>query len=128
MTHFRKFVEDQIEQVIHQPEPTVLTDEIKAKVLEKVNSMDIDVDDLSSATYDSNPYGVEPQLAGGSGEWDYDEDEYFAKQIEKFLDYMHHDGIIEYIDIPKEKWDDAGYLKRLETEIDAWLTAIEPIY
>lgn len=126
MSKFRELVEDQVQQVIQQKEPVLLTDDIKAKVLEAVNKIDVDLEDLSSARYDSNPYGLEPHLAWGSGEWDYDEDEMFAKQIDKFIDYMKADGIYEYIDMPEEQMNDTSYINRLQTEIEVWLNSIQP--
>lgn len=126
MSQFRTMVEDKIEQILQQPKEKVLTDDIKAQVLEKVNDIEIDINSLSSAQYDSNPYGLEAPLAYGSGDYDYDEDEYYAKQIDTFIDYMKNDGIDAYIDLPPEKENDADYLKRLEMEIEAWLTELQP--
>lgn len=126
MSQFRKMVEDKVQQIMHQPEPTVLTDEIKEKVLAKVNSLEPDAEELSSYSYSPAQtwnYVHNPEPA----EVDYDEDEYYAKQIEEFIDDMKADGIIEMIDIPEEKWNDVDYLKRLETEVEVWLSTIQPV-
>lgn len=126
MSQFKKIVEDQVQQIMHQPEPTVLTDDIKAKVLDAVNKIEPDVEELS--TYEYTPARHwNGNFAPDPEEVNYDEDEYYAKQIEEFIDGMKADGIIDMIDIPREKWDDESYLKRLETEIEVWLSTIQPV-
>ena len=40
---------------------------------------------------------------------------------------MKADGIIEMIDIPQEKWNDVDYLNRLQTEIEVWLSTLQPV-
>ena len=103
MTQFRKIVEDQVQQIMHQPEPKVLTDEIKAQVLEKVKN--IVIDDLQTSS----------------------SDEYYAAQINKFIDEMKSRGIIEVLNIPSEELIDADYLKRLQIEIEVWLSTLQPV-
>lgn len=67
------------------------------KVEDFVQDLEVDESSLDSARWDSNPYGVEPALAGGSGCWVYDDDDYYNAQLEKALDYIESDGAWEYI-------------------------------
>ncbi len=97
MSKFRRLVEDKVQQIMHQPEPKVLTDEIKVQVLEKVKNIVIDDSQVSS------------------------EDEYYAAQINKFIEDMKSNGIINILNIPNEKLADTSYLKRLQIEIEVWL-------
>ncbi len=62
-----------------------------------VQELEIDESSLNSSRWDSNPYGVEPHLAVGSGCWVYDDDDYHNAQLEKALDYVESDGAWEYI-------------------------------
>ena len=73
------------------------------KIDEFINGIEIDYSELSSAHYDSNPYGVEPQLAGGSGCWEADEDEVFEAQVNKVLEILDCDGVCAFLD---EELDD----------------------
>lgn len=126
MSQFRKMVEDKVQQIMHQPEPTVLTDDIKAQVLDKVNQMEPDITELGSYVHHNTVHIGEPPF-GPDDDDEYDEDEYYAKQIEEFIDGMKADGIIEMIDIPQEKWNDVDYLNRLQTEIEVWLSTLQPV-
>lgn len=67
------------------------------KVEDFVQDLEVDESSLDSARWDSNPYGVEPHLAGGSGCWVYDDDDYYNAQLEKALDCIESDGAWEYI-------------------------------
>lgn len=67
------------------------------KVENFVQDLEIDERSLDSVRWDSNPYGLEPQLAVGSGCWVYDDDDYYNAQLEKALDYVESDGAWEYI-------------------------------
>lgn len=67
------------------------------KVEDFVQDLEVDESSLDSARWDSNPYGVEPQLAIGSGCWVYDDDDYYNAQLEKALDCIESDGAWEYI-------------------------------
>ena len=68
------------------------------KVEDFVQDLEVDESSLDSARWDSNPYGVEPHLAVGSGCWVYDDDDYYNAQLEKALDYIESDGAWEYIE------------------------------
>lgn len=67
------------------------------KVEDFVQDLEVDESSLDSPRWDSNPYGVEPQLAIGSGCWVYDDDDYYNAQLEKALDCIESDGAWEYI-------------------------------
>lgn len=70
----------------------MLTEEQKKELKEWVDKIEIDVEDLQSAHFDSNPYGLEEPLYYGSGQWEYDEDEEQEVQKEKAIDYLETDG------------------------------------
>lgn len=70
----------------------MLTEEQKKELKEWVDKIEIDVEDLPSAYYDSNPFCVEEPLNRGSGQWVYDEDEGWEVQKEKAIDYLETDG------------------------------------
>lgn len=67
------------------------------KVEDFVQDLEVDESSLDSAKWDSNPYGVEPHLAVGSGCWVYHDDDYYNAQLEKALDCIEADGAWEYI-------------------------------
>lgn len=86
------------EAVLERPKPN-LDPELLRKVDSFVDGLEIDIDELRSAQWDSNPYGVEEPLYYGSGQYNYDDDEYYTKQLEKALDYIRADGLENYIDV-----------------------------
>lgn len=72
---------------------------MREAVDKKIDSFEIDPEDLENSKYDSNIYGVEPQYAKGG--WIVDDDEYFEKQVEKAIDYL--DGsILDFCDLPAD--------------------------
>lgn len=77
--------------------------QIIAEIKEKTEKIEIDIDQLTSAKYDSNPYGLEPHLAWGSGEWDYDEEEEWSLQCAKMIGYIQEDGLYEYVNIDEKE-------------------------
>lgn len=77
----------------------MLTDDIKEKLINLVNSTEIDVEDLESFSYDGNPYGLEYPLSCGSGEADWDEDEEMRAKFDKVIDNIYDEGISAYIDV-----------------------------
>lgn len=77
----------------------MLTDDIKEKLINLVNSTEIDVEDLESFSYDGNPYGLEYPLSRGSGEADWDENEEMCAKFDRVIDDIYDEGISEYIDI-----------------------------
>lgn len=95
MSKFRSLVEEIInpeqKYIYLTPEMRNGIDYIISKRMD-----DVDPSELQSARWDNNPYGVEPQLRGGSGAWDYDEDELFNAASEDLIDAIESDGIFEY--------------------------------
>lgn len=59
-----------------------------------VGKIEIDVEDLESAKWDSNIYGVEAPLAVGG--WVYDEDECYIEQAKLALEIIEVDGAWEH--------------------------------
>ena len=75
------------------------SEDMRNAVDEKIESFEIDPEDLENVRYDHNIYGVEPQYAKGG--WIYDDDEYFEKQVEKAIDYL--DGsILDFCNLPSD--------------------------
>ena len=75
------------------------SEDMRKVVDDKIDSFEIDPEDLEHSKYDSNIYGVEPQYAKGG--WIVDDDEYFEKQVEKAIDYL--DGsILDFCDLPSD--------------------------
>ena len=60
-----------------------LNEALKKELLKKVDEMEINVEELSSYHWESNPYGVESQLIGTSGEGQWDENEEWQSKISK---------------------------------------------
>ena len=86
---------------------TVLTASEEKELMNWVNNIDIDVEELPSAHYDRNPYGLEEPLYYGSGCWEYDEDDYDKAQKEKAIEYLEADGIQGYFNwMPENENDD----------------------
>ena len=50
-----------------------LNEALKKELLKKVDEMEINVEELKSYHFEKNPYCVEPQLIGTSGEGQWDE-------------------------------------------------------
>ena len=72
---------------------------MKTKILEFVDSIEIDVEELDSFTYDRNPYGLEYPLSMGSGEADWDEDEEMCAKFDRAISDVEDEGIGEYINV-----------------------------
>lgn len=97
MSKFRELAEDTL-NTITQPKYQYLTSELQNAILDWVyNNIEIDPSELSSASWDDNPYDVEPQLKGGSGTWVYDDEEMENAQLEKAIEYIQADGIENYL-------------------------------
>ena len=93
MSQFRKMVEDTVQQIMHQPEPTVLTDDIKAQVLDAVNKMEPDITELGSYVHHNTVHIGEPPFGPD------DDDEY-----ERVADIIE-DEFFSEIDIDKSTED-----------------------
>lgn len=70
-----------------------------------VNELEIDVCELPSCHYDSNPYGLEYPLSCGSGQYVWDEDEEYEAKCEKAVDYLESDGWGAYFDYDEDSQD-----------------------
>ena len=104
---------------------TFICSELTNKQIREINDwvvdIDVDVDDLESVKYVSNIYGVEPQYAVGG--YDYDEDEYWSRQLEKALSYLDGDMAYEYFDFAHSEDDDEAEEERLHNQVVAVLKA-----
>lgn len=87
----------------------MLTEDLKERLLDLVNTTEIDVEDLESYTYDSNPYGLEYPLSIGSGGEDWDDNEEMCAKFDRVIDDVEDEGIGEYIDI-EDGLDEYGEL------------------
>lgn len=83
----------------------MLTDEQKKQIEDWVNEQEIDVRELPSCYYDSNPYGLEYPLSCGSGQYVWDEDEEDEAKIEKALSSLESDGWDSYFDYDEDTQD-----------------------
>lgn len=91
---------------------------LKKKIYDFIENIAIDMDELESASWDRNIYGVEPQYAVGG--WDYDDDEYFEKQVETAIEWFNEDGVGNYIDIGEATERDAEH-HRLTDKVINWI-------
>ena len=91
---------------------------LKKKIYDFIENIVIDMDELESARWDRNIYGVEPQYAVGG--WDYDEDEYFEKQVETAIEWFSDDGIGNHIDIGDAFYRDEEN-RRLTDKAIGWI-------
>jgi len=118
MSQFRKLVEDIVKP--QEPTYTYLTPEMQTMLHKKVEDEidDIDPSELESAHWDDNPYMVEPELAMGSGRWEYDEDEMWNKACESYIKILKADKAVECLWdlIPEDKQDDDEYNNALTAE------------
>lgn len=88
----------------------MLDNELKKQIDEWVDEFEIEPEELESAYYDSNVYGLEPHLAVGG--WVWDEDEYFEAQVEKAIEALKEDGAYVYFDVENEQTEEViEYLK-----------------
>lgn len=104
-----------------------LNEALKKELLKKVDEMEINVEELSSYHWESNPYGVEPQLIGTSGEGQWDENEEWQEQIKKMKKYLEADGAGEYLTLADDDWDnqDENDCTTLTNECINYLSTLE---
>jgi hypothetical protein len=76
----------------------MLTEEQIDELKDWVNDLEIDVCELPSCHYDSNPYRLEYPLSCGSGQYVWDEDEEYEAKTEKAIDNLTADGWDAYFD------------------------------
>lgn len=98
MSQFRKLVEDIVKP--QQFTYTYLTPELQKaldKEIEKAMQR-INISELPGAYYNSNPYDVEPQLVGTSGEWALeDENELWKAGCDLMIKWIEADGATAYL-------------------------------
>lgn len=105
---------------------TYLTEEIKNKLKAVASEIDIDITELETYEYvpASGPfsyYGPEPSYEN------YDEDEYYAKQLEKLAEYIQADGYWEYIDLFNVT-DNEAKMELLNKECVDYLESLSAYY
>lgn len=86
-----------------------LTEQQQNELLALVAKIEVDVDELPSFVYDSDPYMLGYPLCAGSGSGDWDEDEEYCAQIDGAISAVEADGALEYVTAPEEA-DDYGDL------------------
>lgn len=118
MSKFRQLVEE-----ITKPQPVYqyLLPEYQAALDKKVTEMEdrIDISELPTAYYDSNPYDVEPQLVGTSGGWFLEDESYlWDAAADKMIEWLKADGAVEYLWdlIPEDKQEDDEFNAALTQE------------
>ena len=106
---------------------TKLNESLKKELIKKVDEIEINVDELDSYHWERNPYNVEPQLVGTSGESQWDENEEWQEQIKKMKKYLEADGAGEYLTLADEDWDnqDDNDCTTLTNECINYLTTLE---
>lgn len=104
-----------------------LNEALKKELLKKVDEMEVNVEGLSSYHWESNPYGVESQLIGTSGEGQWDENEEWQEQIKKMKKYLEADGAGEYLTLADDDWDnqDENDCTTLTNECINYLSTLE---
>ena len=116
MSKFKELVEEikSTNEITYQ----LLTQEMRDNLYKQICEIDIDPSELESAVWNDNPYDVEPQLALGSGMYEYNEDEYFNAQCEQMISYIKADGAVQYLWdlIPEDKQEDDEYERRRKLE------------
>ena len=82
----------------------MLNETIKKQLLNKAETIDIDVSELESYHWDNNPYDLEPALACGSACGVWDENEEWEEKIKKLVSYIQSDNsVFEYCTITEEE-------------------------
>lgn len=106
---------------------TKLNEKLKKELLKKVDEMEINVEELDSYHVDRNPYCVEPQLVGTSGEAQWNENEEWQEQIKKMKKFIEADGAGEYLPLADEDWDnqDENDCTTLTNECINYLSTLE---
>mgnify|MGYP000628676128 FL=1 len=104
-----------------------LNEALKKELLKKVDEMEVNVEGLDSYHFEKNPYGVETQLIGTSGEGQWDENEEWQEQIKKMKKYLEADGAGEYLTLADDDWDnqDENDCTTLTNECINYLSTLE---
>lgn len=102
-----------------------LNESLKKELLKFVDRMEVDVEELDSYHWDSNPYCVEPQLAGGSGCGVWDENEEWKAKVSKAKDWIATDSAKYYLTLADEDYDEDGECETLTQECVNYLSTLE---
>lgn len=104
-----------------------LNEALKKELLKKVDEIEINIEELNSYHFEKNPYGVESQLIGTSGEGQWDENEEWQEQIKKMKKYLEADGAGEYLTLADDDWDnqDENDCTTLTNECINYLSTLE---
>lgn len=97
----------------------ILTEDQKKQLDQIVSTYDITLEELTTAEYDNNIYGVEEHLAVGG--WTWDEEEEYVLQVKKVIECIEQDGIGEILDLTDEQWEDEDFQAQLEKEAISYL-------
>ena len=95
----------------------MLNETIKKQLLNKAETIDIDVSELESYHWDDNPYDIEPALAWGSAGGAWDEEEEWQKQCKLLAEWVKADGLGEYATLA----DDEDLDGQMSLEAYNWL-------
>lgn len=104
---------------------TKLNEALKKELLTWVESMEVDVTKLDSYHWESNPYGVELQLVGTSGEGMWDENEEWQEKIKKAKKWIEADGANNYLTLADDDYDEDGDCDTLTQECINFLSTLE---
>lgn len=97
----------------------------KKELLKFVDRMEVDIEELDSYHWDSNPYCVEPQLASGSGCSTWDENEEWQAQVTQAKEWIAADGANSYLTLADEDYDEDGECETLTQECINYLSTLE---
>lgn len=104
-----------------------LNEALKKELLKKVDEMKINLEELKSYHFEKNPYCVEPQLIGTSGEGQWDENEEWQAKIKKAKKYLSEEPAYELLNLADEDWDnqDDNDCSTLTNECINYLSTLE---
>ena len=102
----------------------MLNETIKKQLLNKAETIDIDVSELESYHWDNNPYDLEPALACGSACGVWDEDEEWEEKIKKLVYYIQSDGVGEYCKLSDNEHEKDNQDKELSHQAINWLNSL----
>ena len=87
-----------------------LNERLKKDLLDFVEKIEIDVSQLESYHYDSNPYCVDDELIGTSGCGVWSESEEWQEQISAAKKKIKENGACEYLKMSADDWDNEDNL------------------
>jgi hypothetical protein len=98
----------------------MLNETIKTQLLNKAETINIDVSELESYHWDNNPYDLEPALSCGSAGGVWEEEEELKEQLKTLADWVKADGLGEYVDLA----DDEDLDGQISLEAYNWLMSL----